>query len=137
MRCVKGYLRQKLITTENLIIEIQFKNLYFKEKSCYFLEIFIFFNRDLNRGCLVYIFSLPFSGSTFLVNLRRQFCVRKIFSCTKIFRTQVFAGFAVLDLKLLFWKCVTYVQGWSFIKTCSLTEQVVNKCFCSSQWNSI
>ena len=35
------------------------------------------FNRDLNRGCLVYMFSLRFSGSKFLVNLRRQFRVRK------------------------------------------------------------
>ena len=47
------------------------------------------FNRDLNRGCLVYMFSLRFSGSKFLVNLRRQFRVRNIF------RTQIFAGFEV------------------------------------------
>ena len=40
--------------------------------------IYRFFNRDLNRGCLVYIFSLRFSGSKFLINLRRQFRVRKI-----------------------------------------------------------
>ena len=39
------------------------------------------FNRDLNRGCLVYMISLRFSGSKFLINLR------------KIFRTQGFAGF--------------------------------------------
>ena len=37
-----------------------------------------------NRGCLFYMFSLRFSGSKFLINLRRQFRVRKIF------RTQVF-----------------------------------------------
>ena len=37
------------------------------------------FNRDLNRGCLVYMFSLRFSGSKFLIYLRRQFRVRKIF----------------------------------------------------------
>ena len=49
------------------------------------------FNLDLNRGCLVYMFSLRFSGSTFLINLRRQFPVRKIF------RTQVFVGFAVFS----------------------------------------
>ena len=41
--------------------------------------IYRFFNRDLNRGCLVYIFSLRFSGNKFLINLRRQFRVRKIF----------------------------------------------------------
>ena len=49
----------------------------------------LFFNRDLNRGCLVYMFSLRFLGSKFLINLWRQFRVRKIF------RTQVFVGFAV------------------------------------------
>ena len=41
--------------------------------------IYRFFNRDLNRGCLVYIFFLRFSESKFLINLRRQFRVRKIF----------------------------------------------------------
>ena len=38
-----------------------------------------FFNRSLNRGCLVHMFSLRFSGSKFLINLRRQFRVRKFF----------------------------------------------------------
>ena len=37
------------------------------------------FNRDLNRGCLVYIFPLRFSESKFLINLQRQFRARKIF----------------------------------------------------------
>ena len=37
----------------------------------------MFLNRDLNRGCLVY---MRFSGSKFLMNSRRQFLVRKIFS---------------------------------------------------------
>ena len=32
---------------------------------------------DLNRGCLVYMFSLRFCRSKFLINLRRQFRVRK------------------------------------------------------------
>ena len=69
---------------------------------------------DFYRGCLVYMFSLRFSGSNFLINLRRQFRVRKIF------RTQGFAGFTVfiLCLKLLYRKCVTYRVGCSFIKTC-------------------
>ena len=40
------------------------------------------FSFDLNRGCLVYMFSLSFSGSKFLINLPRQFRVRKIFSST-------------------------------------------------------
>ena len=71
------------------------------------------------------------------MNLRRQFRVLKLFRVRKIFRTQDFAGFTVFSfcLKLLFKKCVTYVVGCSFIKTCSLTG--VNKRFCSSQWNSI
>ena len=43
---------------------------------------FFFFNRDLNRGWLAYMFSLRFSGSKFLINLLRQFRVRKNFSCT-------------------------------------------------------
>ena len=51
-----------------------------------------FSNRHLNRGCLVYMFSLYFLGSKFLINLRRQFRVRNIY------RTQVFAGFAAFSL---------------------------------------
>ena len=54
----------------------------------YFLKLFLccFFNCDLNRGCLVYMFFLRFSGSKFLINLRRQFHVRTIFSVyVKIF----------------------------------------------------
>ena len=39
-------------------------------------------NRDLNHCCLVYLFSLRFSGSKFLVNSRRQFRVRKKLSYT-------------------------------------------------------
>ena len=38
-----------------------------------------FFNRDLNHSCFVYMFSLRFSGSKFLINLRRQFRARKVF----------------------------------------------------------
>ena len=49
------------------------------------------FNSDLNRDCLVYMFSLRFSRSKFLINLRRQLRVRKIF------RTQAFAVFAVFS----------------------------------------
>ena len=51
---------------------------------------YISFNRDLNRGCLVCMFSLRFSGSKFLINLRRQFRIHIIFFVRKIFRTQVF-----------------------------------------------
>ena len=51
----------------------------------------LFFNRDLNRGCLGYMFSLRLSGSKFLINLRRQFRVRKIF------RTEGVAGFTVFS----------------------------------------
>ena len=41
----------------------------------------LFFNRDWNRDCVVDTFSFRFSGSKFLINLRRQFRVRKFFSC--------------------------------------------------------
>ena len=47
-----------------------------------FPVILILFNRDLNCACLVYMFSLRFSGSKFLINLQRQLRARKIFSCT-------------------------------------------------------
>ena len=55
------------------------------------LTIMCSINRDLNRGFLVYIFSLRFLGSKFLIHFRRRFRVRKIF------RTQVFVGFAILS----------------------------------------
>ena len=42
----------------------------------------LLFNSNFNRSCLVYMFSLRFSGSRFLINLRWQFRVGKIFSCT-------------------------------------------------------
>ena len=44
----------------------------------------LLFSGDLNRGCLVYIFSLRFLGSQFLINSRRQFRVRKTFRVCKI-----------------------------------------------------
>ena len=72
---------------------------------------FKLFNRDLNRGCLIYIFSFR----NFLINLLLQFHVRKFFSRRQL-RAQVFG----LCSKLLCRKCVTYVRC-SFIKTCSLT----------------
>ena len=50
-------------------------------RSCCFYMIISFFNLDLNRGCLFYIFSLRFLGSKFLIILRRHFRVRKLFSC--------------------------------------------------------
>ena len=65
------------------------------------------FNRDINCGCLVYMFSLRFSGSKFLMNLRQQFRVRKSFSCTKNFSCTSFCGICslfILCLKLLFRK---------------------------------
>ena len=42
----------------------------------------LLFNSNFNRGCLVYMFLLRFSGSRFMINLRWQFRVGKIFSCT-------------------------------------------------------
>ena len=65
------------------------KILFYEKKL--FKKSKILFNRDLNRGCLVYMFSWRFSGSKFLINLRRQFRVRKIY------RTQGFIGFTVFS----------------------------------------
>ena len=45
-----------------------------------------------NRDCLVYMFSLRFSGKKFLINLRWQFRVSKIFSCTQNFSYTTFCG---------------------------------------------
>ena len=56
------------------------KILYIKE--CLFVCTKILSQSRLNRGCLVYMFSLCFLGRKFLINLRRQFRMRKIFSCT-------------------------------------------------------
>ena len=53
------------------------------------------FNRDLNRGCLVYMFSLRFSGSKFLMNLGGNFVHVKFFCVRKIFRRHGFVGFTV------------------------------------------
>ena len=74
-------------------------------------KIWASFNRDLNRGCLVYMFSLRFSGSKFLINLRRQFRACGICSCTQNFSYTSFCGICslfILCLKLLFQKCVTF-----------------------------
>ena len=60
--------------------------------------------------------SLRFSGTKFLINLRRQFRVRKLFFVYVKFFVHKF----LRDLQL-FRKCITYVLGCSPIKTCSLT----------------
>ena len=84
------------------------------------MKLILPFHRDLNRGCLTYLLSLRFSVSKrkFFINLQQQFCVREIF------RTQVFAEFAVSSFflkKITIWKSVTRVFVYSFVKTCSLT----------------
>ena len=57
----------------------KFQNTYiFTYQKNYYI---LFFNRDLNRGCLASMFSLRLSGSKFLINLQPQFRVRKNFSC--------------------------------------------------------
>ena len=101
-----------VFTIENIFGSLKW---FFIRKT---LRWFLFFNRDLNRGCLVYMFTLRFSGSKFLINLQQQFRARKIFSCTWNFSYPSFCGIwspFILCLKLLFWKCVTYVLGCSFI----------------------
>ena len=62
------------------------------------------------------MFSLRFAGSKFLINLRRKFRVRKIFSYTSSFSCKRFCeiySLLILCFKLLFRKCVTYVAGRS------------------------
>ena len=64
-----------------MLVFIVFTILMLAKRKKFRIDIFIYFsyikleidlfNRDLNRGCLVYMFSLSFSGSLFLVNLRR------------------------------------------------------------------
>ena len=62
------------------------------------------------------MFSLRFSGSKFLINLRRQFRVRKTFD------TQVFAEFAAFHFVFKFTISIMHsVLGRYLIKTCSLT----------------
>ena len=84
------------------------------------------FNRDLNHGCLVHIFSLRFSGSRFLIILRRQFRARKIFFVYvkffvhKVLRDLLFFNF-VFEILYYFKNALTYIVDCSFIKTCSLT----------------
>ena len=64
------------------------------------------FNCDLNRGCLVYMFSLRVSGSKFLIDLRRQFRICKFFSCTENFSYTGFCG--ICSLFSLFLKLLNY-----------------------------
>ena len=64
-----------------MLVFIVFTILMLAKRKKFRIDIFIYFsyikleidlfNRDLNRGCLVYMFSLSFSGSKFLINLRR------------------------------------------------------------------
>ena len=61
---------------------LYFPSAFFFNSLQRFFNPFLLFNHNLNWGCLVYVFSLHFSGSKLLINLRRKFLVRKIFSCT-------------------------------------------------------
>ena len=96
------------------------KNIYFEKhlrtaalpfNLVIYLFSAVFLNRDFNRSCLVDMFSLHFPGSKFLINLRRQFRVRKIFPCTYFFLYTSFCvicSLFILCLKLLFRK---YTHG--------------------------
>ena len=68
----------------------------------------ILFNCDLNRGCFVYMFSLRFSGRKLLINLLRQFRVRKFF-VYKVLRDLQSFHF-VFKIITVFRKCVTIFQ---------------------------
>ena len=56
-----------------------------------------FFNRDLNRGCLVYKFLCVFQEVNFWSIYGGNFVYVKLFHVRKIFRTQDFAVFAVFS----------------------------------------
>ena len=71
----------------------------------------MYFNRHLNRGCLIYMFCLRFSGSKFLINLRRQFRERKFF----FVYVKFFIHKNLLDSQSFDFVCC------SFMKTCLLT----------------
>ena len=77
-----------------------------------------------NRGCLVYMFSLCFSGSKFLLNLRRQFRVRKIFLYTR------FCGIYALFILCVFKITISKMRNLScrsllFINTLSTSPFVL------------
>ena len=74
--------------------------------SLFDVDFMALFNRDLNRGCLVYMFPLRFSV--------RRFRVRKIFSRREL-------HIHVFVFKITISKMFNYVLGCSFIKTCLLT----------------
>ena len=81
-----------VVTTESFSIELNESIVHTCSEKRYFRNIggsYALFNHDLNCSCLVLMFSLRFSGSKVLINLRRQFRIRKIF------RAQFFVGFAV------------------------------------------
>ena len=85
------------------------------EHLCWMLLILLLLlNRDLNRDCLVYMFSLRFSGSKFLINLRRQFRVK--------FFVHKFLG-DLQSFHLMFKTTISKMHNLDcyFIKTYSLT----------------
>ena len=71
-------------TTKSFLLEL-FQQLFHSFFS------HLLFNSDSSRDYLVYMFSYRFSGSKFLIYLRRQFRVRKIF------RAQGFARFTIFS----------------------------------------
>ena len=73
----KMALEMYFVTRLQLYIEsIRFRFLLFPFANIW--NWWLWLNRDLNRGCLVCMFSLHFSVSKFLINLREKFRVRKI-----------------------------------------------------------
>ena len=55
------------------------------------------FNRDINCGCLVYMFFCVFQEVNFWWIYGSNFVYVKVFRVQKIFRAQVFAGFVVFS----------------------------------------
>ena len=80
-----------------------------------------YFSGDINRSCLVYMFSLHFSGSKCLINLRLQFRARKFFFLyVKSFFADLQSLHVVFKITISKMRhlCVRFL---SFIKNCLLT----------------
>ena len=65
-----------------------------------YLSSLSLFNRDLNRGCLVYMFLCVFQEVNFWKIYGGNFVYVEFFRLRKIFHTQVFAGFAVISFSV-------------------------------------
>ena len=93
------------IDNVEIMIPLKYWSNFWKTLEMPLIVKLILFNCDLNRGCFVYMFSLRFSGRKLLINLLRQFRVRKFF-VYKVLRDLQSFHF-VFKIITVFRKCVT------------------------------